>query len=42
MAAVFIALGIVVWLFFFLVCIGLARTAARGDVWYWDARWGRS
>jgi hypothetical protein len=31
MTGVFIALGVVAWLFFLLLGLGLARTAARGD-----------
>ena len=32
MTAVFIAFGVVVWLLVLLLCLGLARTAAHGDV----------
>jgi hypothetical protein len=32
MTAVFIALGVLVWLFLLLLCLGLAQNAARSDV----------
>jgi hypothetical protein len=31
MTVAFIALGVVVWLFFLLLCLALARSAAYGD-----------
>jgi hypothetical protein len=32
MTAVFIVLGVLIWLFLLLLCLGLAQTAARSDV----------
>jgi hypothetical protein len=32
MTAALIALGVVVWLMILLLCLGLARTATRGDL----------
>jgi hypothetical protein len=31
MIAAFIAVGVLAWLFFLLLCLGLARAAADGD-----------